>query len=288
MAKEIIHLQNPDLQALITAYRTLPRFGEVNIFISVEKLAETLNSVESAGFIGIKISYLNATSGSANISGFKAKNGPCYDTGRFVIYNGAALAVLDDDNHLLIAGKRTPVCEKTANVYKLAVYEDLITCTDPDPVLLAKLNDEPSPFNCDIFEGDKEILNKMISESVKDSKSADLFYPGPFKLLVMNDGRIIHRGEVTAVPVSETQRLIEKEGLFRSSLSSHGEPSFFRELYKVSGSGCLLDKKLIKRDPTEAIVTDLESLNNVSEPLRAQLLKLILEEKKYFILTGKR
>ena len=286
MTKEIIHLQNPDLQEITNAYRTLPRFGEVNIFISVEKLAETLNSVETAGFVGIKISYLNATSGSANISGFKAKNGPCYDTGRFGIYNGTALAVLDDDNHLLIAGKETPVCEKTANVYKLPVYENLVTCTDPDPVLLAKLKDEPSPFNCDTFESDNEVLYKMIKESAKDSKSADLFYPGPFKLLIMNDGRIIRRGEVTSVPVSDAELLIEKEGLFRSTVSSPVEPAFFRELYKISGSGCLLDKKLIKKNPEKDIAADLGSLNNISENLKEQLLKVIKEERKYFILTG--
>jgi hypothetical protein len=286
MANGIIHLQNPDLQELTNAYRTLPRFGEINLFISLEKLADTLNSMESAGFIGIKITYLNVTSGSANISAYKAKNGACYDTGRFVIYNGAALAAFDDDNHLLISGKQTAVCEKTANIYKLVAYENLVTCTDPDPSLLAKLNDQPSPFNCDTFEDDNEAMFKMVNESSPGSKFVSMFYPGPFRLLVMNDGRIIRRGEVTAIPVSESELLFARDGLFRSSVSIPAEPSFFRELYKLSGARCLLDKKLIRKNSEVYNVTDFESLKNISETLKDQLLKLIQEGKKYFILTG--
>ena len=285
MVKEAIHLQNPDIQELTNAYRSLPRFGEINIFITIEKLADTLNLMESAGFIGIKITYLNVTSGSANISAFKAKNGPCYDTGRFVIYNGEALAALDDDNHLLISGRQTPICEKTANIYKLPAYESLLTCTDPDPVRLEKNRDQPKLFNCETFEGDNEALFKMINEPEPVSKSIYLFYPGPFRLLVMGDGRIIRRGEVTAVPVSEAELLIEREGLLRSSVLSPVEPSFFRELYKLSGARCLLDKKLI-RNNTEMDITDFESLKNISEDLRSRLLKLIQEGKKYFLLTG--
>jgi hypothetical protein len=286
MGKEVTHLQNPDALALSDAYRTMLKNSEINLFISIDNLVETLHTMETVGFIGMMVAYQNTTTGSANITAFKAKNGPCYDTGRFVIYNGAALAVLDDDNHLLIAGKETAVCEKTANIYKLSVYEKHLTCTNTDPVLLENLNSQPTPFNCDTFEGDNEKLFQMVREPETEAKLVSMFYPGPFRLLVLSDGRIIHRGEVTSVSASDADLLIEKEGLFRSSAGNAIEPSFFKELFNLSGARCLLDNKLVRKNSEENAVTDFESLNNISEALKDQLLKLIKDNKKYFILTG--
>jgi hypothetical protein len=286
MDKEVTHLQNPDKLALNNAYRSMPRYGEIKLFISVNNLTDTLRSMESAGFVGIEIIHLNSSSESANIRAYKAKNGPCYDTGRFVVYDGAALAALDDDNHLLFKGKQTPVCEKTANIYKLPAYEKLVRASDPDPILLAKLRDQPVIFNCDTFESDNTQLFQMVKEPGAESELVDLIYPGPFRLLIMEDGRIIHRGQTTRVPKSDVSGLIEKDRLFRNGNESPGQPLFFKEIYRLYGTGCLLDKKIIPELIEKEVTTDFNILKKISDELKEHILNLIRDNKKYFILTG--
>jgi hypothetical protein len=286
MGEEVFHLQNPDKLELNNAYRSMGRYEEINIFVTLDNLVQTLQEMEATGFVGMKVNYLNSTSLSASIIAYKAKAGPCYETGRSVVYYGAALAVLDDDNHLLFAGQKTPVCEKTANVYEMPVYDKLVSCSDPDPVLIKELHEQPLPFDCNTFESDNEKLFREVKETDEAEKLVNMFYPGPFRLLILDDGRIVHRGESVAVPESETDMLVEKDGLFRSSLGFIREPKGFKEIYRLDGARCLLENRPVFKISSKEVSTNLNALDKISENLKDQLLKLIKENKKYFILTG--
>ena len=94
-------LDNPSPSELKQAYRSLPRLQSIVIYCESDSL-ETLQECEKVGFIGLTIIKPTLTSHSYQIKAFKGKNGPCYDTAQYATYTGGALAVLDDDAHLLI------------------------------------------------------------------------------------------------------------------------------------------------------------------------------------------
>ncbi len=146
MSLKAIHINNPDEPGLADAYRSLPRIGEITVSTLIVNLNEILRILESTGFIGMEVVYFNYSSGILNIRAFKGKNGPCYNTGRKVLYQGEAVAALDDDNHLIFGDHQTPVCEKTAIIYRLPGYKKLVKCSDANPDLLEKLDDVPEDF----------------------------------------------------------------------------------------------------------------------------------------------
>ncbi len=286
MRQDVIHINNPDKPALQNAYRSLPQTGEISLDTSLGNLNSILVDMESSGFIGIKIESLNPGSETANIKAYKGKSGPCYNTGRFAIYLGTAMAALDDDNHILFVNEETPVCEKTAKIYRLPVYEKHIKCSDGNPDLIAKLDEEPEIFNCSTFEEDQEKLYQLAKERKKAEGGEELFYPGPFRLLIMSDGRIIRRGQNTLVPKSEAGLLKKKDGLFRLKNFKSIKPEFFSELYRTHGARCLLENYLQYDISESKGETDLSALGKISKELEEHLLKLIEHDRKYFILTG--
>jgi len=286
MNSESVHLVNPDVPALQNAYRTLLRAGDIDVRTGSGKMSDTLRSMESTGFVGMKIEYINPSSGSVDIRAYKGKNGPCYNTGKVALYHGAALAILDDDNHLLFSDKKIRICEKTAKIYNLPPYEKLIKCSDGDPLLMAKLDDIPEIFDCNSFEDDSEELFQMISKREKEEEAEDLFYPGPFRLLILKDGRIIKRGQVSRIPKSDVKQLMAKDGLFRIGDKEASPTLFFNELYSANGSMCLLDNLLTSELTEPEREADFTQLRRISPELKEHLLRLIEKNKKYFLLTG--
>ena len=282
----IVHLDQPDKWAIDDGYRSLPRFGEANIRINKANLSSTVDMLEAKGFCGILLSQHTGNGPALCIRAFKGKNGPCYDTGRMAIYKGMALAALDDDHHIYISGEGFPICEKTANVLGLPPYSGLIHTTPGNEALLIKLDDKPVPFNCDTFEERQEALYILLKDKVPDADRAVLFYPGPFKLLILHDGTMVRRGKLNSVPSSVKKDLIKKEKLFKSDSAEDAFYKFFQKEYVENGPNCLLDNRVPMALKNRALSTDFSKISNIHPTLKQRLFKTIQRSKKYFILTG--
>lgn len=82
---------------------------------------------------------------SMTVVAYKGKEGPCFDHGEAVIYNGPWKSVVDDDGHTLHRGERTAVCRKTLGIYGAAPYAGDITPVHP----LNEISAEDAPlFDC--------------------------------------------------------------------------------------------------------------------------------------------
>ena len=281
-----IHLQDPDELAVDNAYRSLPRTGEITLTTSFSGLDSQLERLEQAGFAGMEIKTFGSADEKIFIRSYKGKHGTCYNTGRFARYLGAALAALDDDHHLLLANEEMPVCEKTGTLYSLPSYRDLIYCSEPAKGMLEKLQTDPELFDCDNFEKLQEKLFSMVRGKTHPKEFTDLFYPGPFKLLVLVDGTIVHRGRVNKVPVQETKKLVKTDGLFGFDGQAAEQHESFTELYLVEGPRCLLKKAQRAMVTENVLVPDLSVLTTISPDLKNRMLRVIESQKDYFILTG--
>lgn len=281
-----IHLQDPDELSVDNAYRSLPRTGEITLETLFSRLDSQLERLEQAGFAGMEIKAFGSADEKILIRACKGKQGTCYNTGRFARYLGAALAALDDDHHLLIASEEIPVCEKTATLYSLPSYSDQIYCSEADKGMAEKLQYEPELFDCDNFEKLLEKLFSMIRGKKHPEKFTDLFYPGPFKLLVLADGTIVHRGRINKVPVEKTKKLVKTDGLFSFNGQAAGQHESFTELYQVEGPRCLLKKTEIAVVTDNEPVPDLSMLTTIPRDFKNRMLRIIENRKDYFILTG--
>ena len=283
---DIINMPDPDLTDVKELYRSLPRQAEVILKVPSSSLAFTMESLEMVGFIGMKAITYNSFSGSEKITAFKGKNGPCYDTGRHAIYLGSAFAVLDDDNHIFFSGTKMPVCEKTANLLKLPVYKNLLHCSDPDKHLVSRLDLDPQAFNCSSYEENIKKLHEMIKPFMDDGRWVWVFYPGPFRMLILSDGSIIKRGRINKIPEKGSGLLKEQDSVIIVKPAPSVQSLSFCELYASYGSMCLL------QIPAAAVLSaprnqiDLDSLALISPELKLRLLNLIEKNRKFFILTG--
>jgi hypothetical protein len=283
---DIINMPDPDQTAVKKLYRNLPRQAEVMLKVPYSSLAFTLESLEMAGFIGMKAVTFNSFGGSENIIAFKGKSGPCYDTGRNALYLGAAIAALDDDNHIFFSGTNMPVCEKTANLLNMPVYNKLLHCSDPDMHLLSRLDSDPQPFNCSTFEENLEKLYEMIQPGMNDGRPAWVFYPGPFRMLILSDGTIIKRGRVNKIPEKESGLLKKKDGVIIIKPEPSVTSLSFHELYSSYGARCLLQIPATAFFSSPRNHIDPDSLDLISPVLKSRLLNLIEKNRKFFILTG--
>ncbi len=281
-----IHLQDPDELSVDNAYRSLPRTGEITLETLFSRLDSQLERLEQAGFAGMEIKAFGSADEKVLIRACKGKQGICYNTGRFARYLGAAVAALDDDHHLLLASEEIPVCEKTATLYSLPSYSDQIYCSEADKGMVEKLQYDTELFEWDNFEKLLEKLFSIVREKKHQEEFKDMFYPGPFKLLVLADGTIVHRGRINKVPVKETRKLVKTDGLFSFDGQTAGQHESFTELYLVEGPRCLLKKTqraiVTGNDP----VPELSMLTTISRDLKNRMLRIIESQKDYFILTG--
>jgi hypothetical protein len=281
-----ISLQDPDEFALENAYRSLPRVGEIILETSLSKLSFQLDSLEQAGFAGIQIKDFASAIDKISIRACKGKQGSCFNTGRFARYRGTALAALDDDYHLLLAGEDMPVCEKTATLYSLPVYRNHIHCSEADAGLVEKLQTDPELFDSNNFELSQQKLFAMVRNKKPAEEYTGLFYPGPFKLLVLEDGTLVHRGRINKVPAEAARTLKKSDGLFAFDRQTGGRRESFIELYKAQGPRCLLSKSQHYLITEREHVSNLSALNTISGDLRDKMLQTIENKKDYFILTG--
>ena len=113
-----------------------------------------LKAFEEAGLYGIEVVSYEAEPWavvqglefrSMTVVAHKGKEGPCYDHGEAVIYNGPWKVVVDDDGHTLVRGERTAVCRKTFSIYGREPYADDLTPVSP----LKEVAESEAPlFDC--------------------------------------------------------------------------------------------------------------------------------------------
>ncbi len=283
-------LQDPDFSTLEDAYRGLPTKGKIILSCRFQELPGTLKNMEAVSFVGMSINTGGFKKSRVEVIAYKAKVGPCYDTGRKVAYGGAALAALDDDNHLVFGELR--ICEKTANVYRLPPYKNIMKVSKGEEKLLARLKDDPIPFDCNTYEEDFARLLKMVpgpSRIDTESDRIPLFYPGPFKLLILKDGSLIRRGQTTLTAKCEAVPLIQKDGCIDVGHIEEQKPApiqNLKEAYGKSGSACLLGDLPIHNTFIHKSTRDFTVLPAVNKGMKKKLLELIKKEGKYFVLTG--
>jgi hypothetical protein len=221
------------------------------------------------------------------ITAHKGKEGPCYDTGRSARYLGSAAAVLDDDNHLLSGTLR--VCEKTGRLYSSEAYRGRLEVTEPDPALLARLEKDPAPFDCDTFQADAKALAETVKPAPPRSEGGTpVFYPGPFKILILRDGTMLRRGRLEFLSKDQAEELKTQDGAWVDPDGLPGPariPENYVDLYRRDGAACLLGDRSLHPRPAGKD-PDFDALDEIPPAMRRRLLALLDRNEDYFILTG--
>ncbi len=285
-----VHLNNPGEEDINNAYLRLPARGRISITCPIGGVGATMICMEKVGFFALMLIVPNRLQPTAQVWAFKGKEGACHDTGRTVSYRGVALAVLDDDGHLIEGS--TPVCEKTARLYVLPVYRDFLVISQPDKSLYHRLFIDPKPFDCDNFESAAASLAKRLKGPTGSScEAVPVMYPGPFRIIILKDGSMLRRGQITLLH-SEQARLLKasKEALMldgqdfaSSDLSSARD---FLTSYQIRGSLCLKDAWWVDGTPILKETLDFQALGRVNKTTQRRIGKLIARRQSYFILTG--
>lgn len=280
---EPVYLHNPTFIELDDAYRGLPKLGEIQLKSSNCELA--IHELEKVGFVGIEILSDASEDMLESIRAFKGKHGPCLFTGWKAKYIGAALAALDDDNHLLFSDRYKIVCKKTSNIFSLPPYNNRIDLKNDSPE--PDQNSSKSEEESGDFESDQSFLFNQLKNQSRSSENRNVyFYPGPFKLLILHDGTIIRRGKWNSIPLKMADELIQLDGLRKLIGEKKERVSYFQDEYATYGSACLLgDFKFEAIDPPD-YETDFSKLSLLSDKFKARLLNVIDEHKKYFVLIG--
>lgn len=101
---------------------------------------ELLLALEAAGFYGIRIEAMRLDPyqtiegiecHSITLTAYKGKDGSCVERNQAVIYRGPWKQVVDDDNHTLLRGVRTAVCDKTYHIFAKPPYQDQCILVPP-------------------------------------------------------------------------------------------------------------------------------------------------------------
>lgn len=282
-----IHLDSPVAADSEAAYYSLPAEGRALVACRSTEMAAVLASLEGVGFFGMRIRMPAAAGGAVLISAFKGKAGVCYDTGKSASYKGSAASALDDDNHLLFG--ETRICEKTAAIYSSPVYADIVDVSAGDPALVAKLKEAPVAFDCDTFDADVEkLVAALVREQGERGCSLPILYPGPFKLLVLPDGTILRRGEVTLLDGKRVQRLAAEDGCITLE-EKHAvgvPPANLIDAYYAKGAICLLGDMQLQSTFRHSEDVTMAALQHAPESTVVRLKKMIERDDSYFILTG--
>ena len=289
-------LEEPDESAIRDAFREIPKRGTIEILCAWRGVSRAMRALGAAGFIAIEAAP--ASDGRrARLIALKGKAGACYETGRSATYLGAAAGTLDDDGHLLFGAMR--VCEKTGGLYTLPPYRGLISVSPPDSVLLARLDTDPLPFDCNTFERDAGALAARLRDRAPDGLlAAPVIYAGPFRLLILDDGSMLPRGVPVLIAESQRRRLVERERLLAVPVDLAGDArpaDSFLARYASEGALCLLETAVPASAPSgvppgteeeTSPPSDLSVLDALSPAMRRRLQRMIERGDAYFILSG--
>lgn len=280
---EPVYLHNPTFIELDDAYRSLPKFEK--ILLKSSNSERSIFDLEKIGFVAVEVISNSPEEMRCTIRAFKGKHGPCHFTGWKARYSGAALAALDDDNHILFKDKFKVVCEKTSHIYSLSPYKNLIVCKEAS--VAADLNYSIIEEESVDFENDQTLLFNQLKNKKKNSeKRKSLFYHGPFRILILQDGTLVRRGKWNSIPEEQADKLIRNDGFSDLKSDKKGQLSYFQDEYTKHGSACLIEEFNPEAIEPPAYETDFSKLSLVSDNFRTRLLRVINDQKKYFFLIG--
>lgn len=292
-------LQYPELSAIQDVFSRLPKKASIEIVCGWKKRLDVLRTLEACGGFAIGVDPVPGFE-EVRIRALKGKAGACYDTGRTATCLGSALAVMDDDRHLILGTIR--ICEKTGGFYTLPPYEGLLSVSEPDPDMLARLDTNPIVFDCDTFDRDAARLsNHPFDGGSKDIPSTPVLYTGPFKLIILRDGIILRRGICTKISASLVDDLVKKDRVVilpDKRAEETAEPLSYSVAYAAIGAGCLVDELVTQVQggaslkgsgsaQTEDLSLRASQILKISSPeTRQRLAHMIEREEPYFILVG--
>lgn len=289
--EQTVRLNEPTAEAVRDAFGALPCRGCLECVCRWERRLEVLAALEESGAFAIHFVPVDGFE-AARVVALKGKSGPCYDTGRSASYGGEAAAVLDDDRHLIVGAIR--VCEKTGGLYTLWPYREALTVTEAEQELLARLESDPVPFDCNTFDADCQRLAAVVGTARgADVAVVAVVYPGPFRAVVLKDGSVVRRGVAALVSEAEAG----KNGLLRLPPGCAKEACLceaYASACRERGAAFILEP-LCKGGMT--VVADsveqaelsgaaLAALRAAPHELKRRLLVLIETREPYFVLTG--
>ncbi len=278
-----MHLQDPDKLAIDDAYRGISKWSYLTLTVKEKNLEDTLKNLEMTGFVGITIAPFLPNTGIRKIKAYKGKHGVCYEKGQKAVYSGAATAALDDDHHLLLNSEPLPVCEKTNQVLSLPSYEHVIRIIPPEKEMSIE---QPEYFSYDYIEEDQDRLLKRVGDIPEMVERIPLFYPGPFKMLILLDGTMVRRGRITHIPASVSKALIKNDRLFLVDDQPAEGNEFYQDVFQRVGSKWMYDDFVVGKKSDQAVNTDFTSLSTISVKMKERLSQMVDHKKSYFLLTG--
>jgi hypothetical protein len=149
---------------------------------------------------------------------------------------------------------------------------------DDEGRLMLNAADPPKPGS-DPFLADAKRLVSWLGLPAGTKDRVVVFYPGPFKLLILKDGSIVRRGQPIRLPAEQARELEQQEGAWINPKvwSVATDPRNFATLYRERGAVCLLESL----DPP-----DLDALDGVPDAMRKRLAAVLERGEDYFLLTG--
>ena len=158
-------------------------------------------------------------------------------------YSGPAAAALDDEGRLMLNG------------------------ADPDP------------RGRDHFEADAKRLVAWLGLPAGTKDRVVVFYPGPFRTLILKDGSMVRRGHPVRLPAEQAKELEKAEGAWVNPKiwSAATDPRNYGALYRERGAVCLLEGDR---------PADLDAVDETSEAMKRRLSTVIDRGEDYFVLTG--
>ncbi len=158
-------------------------------------------------------------------------------------YRGPAAAALDDEGRLLVNGA------------------------------------DPAPPGRDPFLADAKRLVSWLGLPAGTKNRVVVFYPGPFRLLILKDGAMLRRGQPLLLPAEQAGELERFEGAWVNPKvwSAAKEPRNYGELYRERGAICLLESDR---------PADLDAIDAAPEAMKRRLSAVIDRGEEFFVLTG--
>lgn len=256
--------------------RAPKKYERLERSLTPPEVLPALCELEGAGAFGITLRWLEDR---VELTAWKGKEGPCYETGRNATYAGPCLAVGDDDHHFIAGTIR--VCEKTGMIYQSDPYRDLLDVTEPDPGLFSRLNTDPEPFDCDTLARDAADIADRIERRAERAEAV-VVYLGPFRYIVLDNGTILRRGIPAGISLEHGDLLVSEGYAAGLSLRAPTAPNFL-DLYGRYGPLFLAGRG---GGRTPIRMPDLNPLKDLSQATRDRLSKMIARDDEYFMLQG--
>ncbi len=138
---------------------------------------------------------------------------------------------------------------------------------------------DPAPRGQDPFTKDAKRLVSWLGLPAGTRDRVVVFYPGPFRILILKDGAIVRRGQPIRLPKEQAQELERDEGAWVNPKiwSAATDPKNYADLYRERGAICLLESDK---------APDLDAIDDVSPDMRRRIKTVIERGEDYFVLTG--